>query len=63
MPVMAARLALLVMGLVVWGYGARADDSQLRLIGIALLAASLVLRFFRKKSPPAERQPGGDDHG
>lgn len=53
MGVMAARIALLVMGLAVWGYGVRADDSRLRYIGIALLAASLVLRFFARRSPPA----------
>lgn len=44
-----ARVALMVMGIVVWGYGARADDSQLRMIGIGLLAASLVLRFVRRR--------------
>jgi hypothetical protein len=48
---MAARIALLVVGLAVWGYGARVDDSQLRLIGIALLALSLVLRFFKPRTP------------
>ncbi|MBA3890367.1 MAG: hypothetical protein H0X64_07545 [Gemmatimonadaceae bacterium] len=51
-----ARVALLVMGIVVWGYGVRAGDTQLRLIGIGLLAASLILRFFKRR-PPA----GNDD--
>lgn len=55
--VMAARIALLVVGLAVWGYGARVDDGQLRLIGIALLALSLVLRFFRPRTPDDGR-PG-----
>ena len=50
MSVMAARIALLVMGLAIWGYGARTDDPRLRYIGIALLALSLVLRFFSRRS-------------
>ena len=50
MSVMAARIALLVMGLAIWGYGARTDDARLRYIGIALLALSLVLRFFARRS-------------
>lgn len=59
MTIMAARIALLVVGLAVWGYGVRADDSQLRVIGIALLAVSLILRFFRRKTPPGAERPGG----
>lgn len=51
MGVMAARIALLVMGLAVWGYGVRTDDSRLGYVGIALLALSLVLRFFARRSP------------
>ena len=46
---MAARVGLLVMALIVWGYGVRVDDPQLRIIGIALLALSLVLRFCRRR--------------
>lgn len=52
-----ARVALMVMGILVWGYGVRADDTQLRMIGIGLLAASLILRFFRP------RRPAGEDEG
>lgn len=50
--VMAARIALLLIGLAVWGYGVRVDHARLRLIGIAILALSLVLRFFRRRQPP-----------
>lgn len=50
---MAVRIALLVIGLVVWGYGARVDDSRLRMIGIGILAVALILRFFRRRTPPA----------
>ena len=55
--VMGARIALLVMALIVWGYGVRVDDPQLRIIGIALLALSLVLRFFRRRGADSE-EPG-----
>lgn len=50
---MAVRIGLLVVGLLVWGYGVRADDSRLRLIGIGILAVALILRFFRRRTPPA----------
>jgi hypothetical protein len=42
------QLALLLMGLIVWGYGQRVDEPTLRLIGIALFAAATMLRFFRR---------------
>jgi hypothetical protein len=46
---LVARVALMIVGLAVWGYGVKADDAQLRLIGIGLLAASLILRFFKRR--------------
>ena len=46
------QLALLVMGLVVWGYGQRTDDSRLTWIGVAFFAAATVLRFFKKRPEP-----------
>jgi hypothetical protein len=45
-----AQLALLLIGLIVWGYGARVDSERLTLIGIAFFAAAFVLRFFKKKA-------------
>lgn len=48
---MQARLALFFVGVLVWGYGIQAQNPDVRLVGIGLLAASLVLRF----APP----PGG----
>ena len=47
---LAARVALMITGIAVWGWGVRTEDAQLRMIGIALLACSLVLRFFRKRT-------------
>jgi hypothetical protein len=42
------QLALLVVGLVVWGYGQRADDSFLTLIGVGFFAAAFLLRFWKE---------------
>lgn len=42
------QLALLLIGLIVWGYGQRVDDPSLRLVGIALFALATMLRFFRR---------------
>jgi hypothetical protein len=45
------QLAVLVVGLAVWGYGQRIDDSRLRVVGIVLFAVATILRFFRKRDP------------
>jgi len=45
-----AQLALLLIGLIVWGYGARVGNERLTLIGVAFFAAAFVLRFFKKKA-------------
>ena len=51
-----AQLALLVIGLVVWGYGARTDQPVLTWIGIAFFAAAVVLRLLRTRidHPPSD---------
>lgn len=58
--VLQARIAFAVIGIVVWGYAYAADNANLRLVGIALLALSLILRFApggsqgrRSKKDPA----------
>jgi hypothetical protein len=43
------QLALLVVGLVVWGYGQRVDDGRLRVIGIVFFALATALRFLNKR--------------
>ena len=43
------QLALLVMGLIVWGYGQRTDDSRLTWIGLGFFAVATILRFFKKR--------------
>lgn len=48
-PRTIAQLALLIIGLIVWGYGARTGDDSLRWIGIGCFGAAFVLRLLRKK--------------
>jgi len=52
-PLIQLRLALTLIGIVLFGYGVRVDDQRLRWIGIAFLAVSLILRFWRRRRPPA----------
>lgn len=44
-----AQLALVLIGLIVWGYGSRTDDERLTLIGVIFFAAATALRFFKPK--------------
>lgn len=46
---MQVRLALAIVGTVVWGYGLLEDEPRVRLVGIVVLALSLVLRFAPKR--------------
>lgn len=52
---MQVRLGLALIGIVVWGYGLLKDEAQVRLVGIIVLALSLVLRF----APKRLREGGG----
>ena len=47
-----AQLALLVIGVIVWGYGQRIDDNRLTWIGLAFFAAATLLRFFKRGPDP-----------
>jgi hypothetical protein len=44
-----ARLVLGAIGVVVWGYGYRVNDPTVRLVGIVLLAVTVMLRFVPKR--------------
>ena len=44
-----ARLALMVTGIAVWGYGQRYADARLRIAGMAILVVVLALRFAPKR--------------
>jgi hypothetical protein len=46
-----AQVALLVIGLIVWGYGTRVDDERLRWVGIGCFAAAFILRLIKKREP------------
>ncbi|CAN5607832.1 hypothetical protein BH23GEM1_BH23GEM1_01850 [soil metagenome] len=48
---MAIRLGLALTALLLFGLGIRRDAGYLRLAGIALLAAALVLRFVGRSTP------------
>ena len=53
------QLALLLIGLIVWGYGQRVDDPSLRLVGITFFALATMLRLFRKSG--THRDDGSDE--
>lgn len=44
-----ARAVLAIAGVIVWGYGYRVDDANVRLAAIGILAVSLLLRFVPKR--------------
>jgi hypothetical protein len=48
------QLALALIGLIVWGYGARTHDKRLTFVGMLFLAAAVVLRFFKEKPETTE---------
>lgn len=43
-----AKVALAVVGILVWAYGARVDNPHVRWAGIGLLAVAFLLRFLRR---------------
>jgi hypothetical protein len=52
------KLALALIGVVIFAAGVRLDDSRLRYIGIGFVAAAWILRFVKPRppspSPPSE---------
>lgn len=58
---MQLRLALATIGILVWGYGLARDDANVRLAGIIVLAASLILRFAPKALREGTDAPKGPD--
>ena len=51
-PLTTLKITLAVVGVMVFGYGVRADSTGIRWAGIALVAAAVVLRFV-----PGDRTP------
>lgn len=52
------QIALLVVGMIAWGYGQRSENKTLQYTGLGFFAAATALRFV-KKQPPAP--PKSDD--
>lgn len=45
------KLGLVIMAMLVFGYGIRNDVSYMRWIAIGLLAVAFLLRFLNRKLP------------
>ena len=45
------KLALAAAGLVIWGYGIRADQPFPTWLGITLLVVAAAMRFYRPRAP------------
>jgi Zn-dependent membrane protease YugP len=50
-PVTVAKLTLALAGLLVFGYGVRADLPVIRWIGVGLVAVAVLLRFVPTRPP------------
>ncbi|MGI8619975.1 MAG: hypothetical protein ACR2L6_12945 [Gemmatimonadaceae bacterium] len=48
---LAIRLSLALTALVLFGLGVNSDSNYLRLAGIVLLGAALILRFAGRRTP------------
>ena len=46
---LTARIAITVVGIVVWAYGQRSALSQVRVIGMLILGVALAMRFAPKR--------------
>lgn len=58
-PMVRVKLALFVIGLIVWMWGYRTDDSYFRIAGIVVLLVAFLLRFVRRA--PAATETRKDD--
>jgi hypothetical protein len=43
------QLALLTVGVIVWGFGLRTDDNRLTWIGLGFFATAVALRLGRRR--------------
>lgn len=57
----AAKLAAGAVGLLLWGYGARADAAEYQWVGIALVFAAFLLRFVTRDERQPESEAAPDD--
>ena len=52
-PITTAQVALAAIGVVVWGWGTRSGDPRIGWAGIVLLVIASLLRFAKRRGPPA----------
>lgn len=45
------QIVLLVIGMIVWGYGQRSENKVLQFTGLGFFAVATALRLFKKKPP------------
>jgi hypothetical protein len=57
----SVKIALAIIAVGVWGYGARVDDGRFRLAGMIILGVAFVLRFLPRDV--RERLDGRADAG
>lgn len=43
------QIALVIVGMIAWGYGQRTENGVLQYVGIGFFAAATLLRFFKRK--------------
>ena len=43
------RVVVTLVGISVWGYGQRAEQPQVRIVGMVILAIALLMRFAPKR--------------
>ena len=57
-PRTVIQLALLTIGVIVWGYGSRIDDTRLTWIGLGFFGAAAATRLFKKRR--SQESEGGE---
>ena len=50
----AVKLGLVIVGLIIWAWGYRTDDSFLRISGIVVLTIAFILRFVGRRARTVE---------
>jgi hypothetical protein len=55
------KLGLAIAGIILWGYGARADIEWLRWTGIGFLAASVLVRVLFRRFSHSDDAPRDDE--
>ena len=45
------QIALVLVGVVVWGYGQRSENTVLQYLGLGFFLVATLLRFFKPKAP------------